>query len=44
MIERGGLRPAAEFDVNAITDAGEVGVWTKADARSLFDDFKVSGK
>jgi hypothetical protein len=29
---------------NAITDAGKVGLWTKADARSLFDDFKVSGK
>jgi hypothetical protein len=29
---------------NAITDAGKVGLWTKADARSHFDDFKVSGK
>jgi hypothetical protein len=29
---------------NTITDAGKVGLWTKADARSYFDDFKVSGK
>jgi hypothetical protein len=29
---------------DAIKDAGKVGLWTKADARSLFDDFKVSGQ
>jgi hypothetical protein len=26
------------------TDAGKVGLWSKADAQSHFDDFKVSGK
>jgi hypothetical protein len=29
---------------DAIKDAGKVGLWTKADARSHFDDLKVSGK
>jgi len=29
---------------DAIKDAGKVGLWTKADARSYFDGFKVSGK
>jgi hypothetical protein len=28
----------------SITKAGKVGLWTKADARTYFDDFKVSGK
>ena len=27
-----------------IKEAGKVGLWTKADARSHFDDFKMSGK
>jgi hypothetical protein len=27
-----------------IKDAGKVGLWTKADAQTYFDDFKVSGK
>jgi hypothetical protein len=29
---------------DTIKEAGKVGLWTKADARSHFDDFKVSGK
>jgi hypothetical protein len=28
----------------SITEAGKVGLWTKADAQSHFDEFKVSGK
>ena len=28
----------------SITKAGKVGLWTKADARTSFNDFKVSGK
>jgi hypothetical protein len=33
-----------EFMDNTIEKAGKVGVWTKADAQTYFDDFKVSGK
>ena len=29
---------------DSIKDAGKVGLWTKADAQTRFDDFKVSGK
>jgi hypothetical protein len=29
---------------STFTEAGKVGLWTKADARTYFDDFKVSGK
>jgi hypothetical protein len=29
---------------DSIKEAGKVGLWTKADARTRFDDFKVSGK
>lgn len=29
---------------DAIAKAGKVGLWTKADAQTYFDDFKVSGK
>jgi hypothetical protein len=29
---------------DSIKDAGKVGLWTKADAQTYFDDFKVSGK
>ena len=29
---------------DAIPKAGKVGLWTKADAQTYFDDFKVSGK
>jgi Domain of Unknown Function (DUF1080) len=28
----------------SITEAGKVGLWTKADAQTRFDEFKVSGK
>jgi hypothetical protein len=28
----------------SITKSGKVGLWTKADAQTYFDDFKVSGK
>jgi hypothetical protein len=29
---------------STFTDAGKVGLWSKADAQTYFDDFKVSGK
>jgi hypothetical protein len=29
---------------DSITKAGKVGLWTKADAQTSFDDFKVTGK
>ena len=29
---------------DTFTKAGQVGLWTKADAQTSFDDFKVSGK
>ena len=29
---------------NTITKAGKIGLWTKADSQSHFDDFKASGK
>ncbi len=29
---------------DSIPKAGKVGLWTKADAQTYFDDFKVSGK
>src|SRR5262249_22680790 len=29
---------------SAIKEAGKVGLWSKADAQTYFDDFKVSGK
>src|SRR5262249_45717504 len=29
---------------DSIKEAGKVGLWTKADAQTYFDDFKVSGK
>src|SRR5262249_38027336 len=29
---------------DSITKSGKVGLWTKADAQTYFDDFKVSGK
>ena len=29
---------------NAITDAGKVGLWTKADAQTNFDDLRISGE
>lgn len=33
-----------EVKDDAITKAGKVGLWTKADAQTHFDQFKVSGK
>jgi hypothetical protein len=35
---------AIEWDDQTFTDAGEVGVWTKADSVTLFDDFNYNGK
>lgn len=32
-----------EWDDNTFKDAGKVGVWTKADSVTLFDDFTYSG-
>ena len=33
-----------EWDDKVFTDAGMVGVWTKADSETLFDDFSYEGK
>jgi hypothetical protein len=35
---------AIEWDDDTFKDAGKVGLWTKADSVTLFDDFSVSGK
>jgi hypothetical protein len=35
---------AIEWDDETFTDAGNVGVWTKADSVTEFDDFSYSGK
>jgi hypothetical protein len=35
---------AIEWDDNTFKDAGKVGVWTKADSVTVFDDFTYSGK
>jgi len=45
----GGLPPrwiSAMFDVEdrTFTEAGQVGLWTKADSVTYFDDFQVGGK
>jgi hypothetical protein len=32
-----------DLEDDAITKSGKVGLWTKADAQTSFDDFKVSG-
>lgn len=37
-------RKALEWDDETFTDAGKVGVWTKADSVTLFDDFRYGGK
>jgi hypothetical protein len=37
-------RTALEWDDETFKDAGKVGVWTKADSVTLFDDFAWSGK
>src|SRR4030095_4867182 len=36
-------KKALEWDDNTFKDAGKVGVWTKADSVTLFDDFTYSG-
>ena len=33
-----------EGDDTSFADAGKVGVWTKADSVTLFDDFSFGGK
>jgi hypothetical protein len=33
-----------EADDTSFSDAGKVGVWTKADSVTLFDDFSFGGK
>ncbi len=37
-------KPALEWDDTTYKSAGAVGVWTKADSVTLFDDFIFSGK
>ena len=37
-------KKALEWDDKTFTDAGMVGVWTKADSMTLFDDFTYGGK
>src|SRR5436190_10429892 len=37
-------KPALEWDDDTFKDAGKVGVWTKADSVTLFDDFRYGGK
>ena len=37
-------KKALEWDDQTFTDAGRVGVWTKADSVTLFDDFNYAAK
>ena len=37
-------KPALEWDDGIFKEAGKVGVWTKADSVTLFDDFTYAGK
>src|SRR5207253_415295 len=37
-------KKAIEWDDNTFKEAGKVGVWTKADSVTLFDDFSYGGK
>ena len=37
-------KKAIEWTDDTFKDAGKVGVWTKADSLTLFDDFKYDGK
>jgi 3-keto-disaccharide hydrolase len=37
-------RKALEWDDGTFPDAGMVGIWTKADSVTMFDDFSFSGK
>src|SRR5450759_3516692 len=38
------VKPAIEWSDETFKDAGRVGVWTKADSVTLFDDFSYAGK
>lgn len=37
-------KKALEWDDDTFKDAGKVGVWTKADSVTLFDDFTYGGQ
>ena len=37
-------KKALEWDDSTFKDAGKVGVWTKADSVTLFDDFTYGSK
>ena len=37
-------KKAIEWDDNTFREAGKVGVWTKADSVTLFDDFTYGAK
>ena len=37
-------KKAIEWDDETFRDAGKVGVWTKADSVTLFDDFSYGAK
>ena len=37
-------KKAIEWDDGTFKDAGQVGVWTKADSVTLFDDFSYGAK
>jgi len=37
-------KKAIEWDDDTFKDAGKVGVWTKADSVTLFDDFSYGAK
>ena len=37
-------KPALDWQDDTFKDAGKVGLWTKADSVTLFDDFTVAGK
>ena len=37
-------KPALEWDDDTFKNAGAIGVWTKADSVTLFDDFSFGGK
>ena len=39
-----GGKKALEWDDDTFKDAGKVGVWTKADSVTLFDDFSYGTK
>ena len=37
-------KKAIEWDDDTFKEAGKVGLWTKADAQTNFDDLKISSK